>query len=871
MRSLIRYFKARLLHADLAEEIQSHLDEKVDELIAAGVPPEEARFRAVRQFGNRTRLMELCRDKWGFGSLEQAAQDLRYAVRILRKSPLFTTIAVLSLGLGLGANIIIFSAVDNVLLNPLPYPESDRLFHVWSRSDSRGLDKAHVSPGDFYDWRAQSRAFESLSASASWPMNLTNVDDPRRLESQLVSANLFETLRVNAQIGRTFAPGEDEEQSPPVVVLSHQLWRALGGHPRILGRQLVLNGTPTTVIGVMPASFAFSAETEAWVPLSLSANNRSNREGRWLKVTGRLKPHASKRDGQKEMDVIADRLEAEYPKTNKEWSVRLIPLHDDIVGSARHVLLALQGGAFLLLLITCANLANLLLARGASRGHEMGVRAALGADRARLVRQLLVESGFLALLGGGLGLLLAIKGIGVLRTLGGELIPRAAEIHVSATVTLFALGATLGCVLIFGMAPAAYVSRPDRWPGARASSAIGAKSGVEYRRGLLVATEIALASVLLVSSGLLGKSLVRLLSTEPGFRTESILTMRLTLPQSKYPSSQMQNAFYREILEDVGRLPGVAAAALVSETPLGGNNPSFRLVVEGLLSSAPDAPTQAGLRVISPGYLQAAGISVIRGRAFTADDRADRLPVAIINQTMARRWWSGSNPLGRRIRFEEDQRWLTIIGVVPDIKHMGLNQEEGPVFYIPYMQKTTDWLSWATLFVRTAGEPRDFIPAARWAIRAVDKDQPIGEIATLDDYLARDTALPRFTTLAISSGAGVALVMALIGVYGVLAYSISWRTPEVGLRLALGGTAMRIAWLFVRQALTRVLAGTMAGLIAAWWLVRVFESLLFGVRPDDPTIFTLVAVVLIIASLAAILVGVRRALGIQPSIALRAE
>ncbi len=393
MKRLLRYFRARQFETDLHAELQSHLDEKIDELVAEGMRPEEARGQALRGFGNRARVAETSREQWSFGSLDEIVQDLRYAARVLGKSPVFSTVAVLSLALGIGANTIIFSAVDHVLLRPLPYPGSGKLFMVWSRSAAHGAEPMQVSAADFYDWRTQSHAFERLTAYSSWPMNLTNVDEPRRLETQLVSANLFSTLSVDAQIGRTFLAGEDEEQSRAVVVISHHLWRALGESPRIIGSELTLNGSQATVVGVMPASFAFpSAETDAWVPLSLSATNRANREGRWLKVIGRLRKNSGRGEAAAEMDVIAHRLAVAYPASNTGWSTTLTPLQEELVGKTRPILLTLQAGSLLLLLITCANLANLLLAKGASRAREMGVRAALGASRSRILRQLIVES-----------------------------------------------------------------------------------------------------------------------------------------------------------------------------------------------------------------------------------------------------------------------------------------------------------------------------------------------------------------------------------------------------------------------------------------------------------------------------------------------
>jgi putative ABC transport system permease protein len=851
--------------------MQAHLDEKTDELIAGGMRPDEARAQALRQFGNRTQLSEACREKWAFVSLDQMGQDVRYAVRMLRKSPAFTTVAVLSLALGIGANTIIFSTVNSVLLRSLPYAEPDRLYAVWSRSAPRGAEPMHVSAADFYDWRTQSHAFESLAAYASWPMNLTNIDEPRRLETQLVTANLFSTLGVHAQIGRTFAPDEDREESALVVVISHHLWRALGESPPIVGRQLTINGSPATVIGVMPAGFAFpSRETDAWVPLSMNAQNRSNREGRWLTVIGRLATNVTRRDATTEIDVISGRLAAAYPATNTGWSGFLVPLREELVGKTRPILLTLQAGGFLLLLIACANLANLLLAKGASRSREISMRAALGAGRARILRQLIIESMVLAALGGGVGLALATQGIALVRTFGEGFIPRAEDIHLSGSVALFAVAATVVTALIFGLAPALHASRVNL----RAQIDSGARSTsrkLERNRGLLVALEIGLASVLLVGAGLLGKSLARLMSTPPGLRTDHVLTVQLTLPRSKYPTNGAQIALFQRILERARSLPGIVAAGEISDTPLKGNNPTFEFAVEGLTRGSFDAPIQAGLRLISTGYLRTAGIPLLKGREFTAGDRPDSMPVAIVNETMARRYWPGSAPVGRNVRLKEEQRWMDVVGVVHDIKHMGLKADEGPVVYIPYAQKTQDWLAWTTLLVRTPGEPLDFVPGIRNAIRGVDKNQPVGDIGTLEESLSRSTAMPRFTTFVIGAVSGFALLIAVVGVYGLLAYTVARRMPELGIRLTLGASPPQVSCMLLRQAMVRVFAGVTGGLLGAWWLARWLESLLFGVRPHDPATFVGVAGLLILASLAAVLPPARRAMKIDPATALRAE
>jgi putative ABC transport system permease protein len=869
MKRLFRYLRARRFDDQINAEMEGHLNEMIEELRAAGLPPEQARSRALCEFGNRARLAEECRDEWAFASLAEISRDLRYALRMLRRNPVFALVAVVCLSLGIGANTIIFSAIDRILLHPLPYAESDRLISVWSQAQSKSTEHMHVSAADFYDWRSQSRAFKSLAAFASWPMNLTNVDEPRRLQTELVSPDMFEVLRAEPQLGRTFLRGDEQQQNRAVVVLSHHLWRALG-EPSI-GAELTLNGSAANIIGVMPPGFDFpSPEVDAWVPLALSAENRANREGRWLQVIGRLAPGANLVTAQAEMNVVAHRIATAYPRTNKGLSVSLVPLQDEIVGKAKPVLWTLQGGTLLLLLVTCANIANLLLARSSSRAREIGMRAALGAGRARIVRQLMVESLVLATFGGGCGIALAAFGVRVLRTLAEPLLPRAAEIAVSASVLAVALAATLLTAGLFGLAPALHASCLDLRDQISAASR-STSWHADRKRGLLVSVEIAIAVVLLVGAGLLGASLTRLLSTPTGLRIDHLLTLRLTLSHSQYPTNQAQNAIFERILDRLGPLPGVVSAAAISDTPLGGNNPTFEFALDPS-EPRPESPVRAGLRAISPGYFDVAGIALLRGRPFSAGDRAESPPLAIVNQTMARRSWPGvGDPTGRKVRLKEENRWMIVTAVVPDGKHMGLTSDEGPVVYIPYAQKTQDWMAWTTLLVRTAIEPLDLAPAIRRAIREVDKNQPVTEVGTLEQQLARSTATPRFTTTSMGLISGFSLLIAVIGVYGLLAYTVSQRIPELGIRLALGASPIQVSWLLLRQAMMRVIIGVGCGLLIAWWAASILESQLFGIRPNDPRVFAAVGAFLVIISALAVLAPALRAMTIDPSVALRAD
>jgi putative ABC transport system permease protein len=871
MRRILRYFRLGRFERDLDAELQGHLDEMTEELIRWGRTPEEARMEAVRRFGNRVQVAESSRERWAFGSLDQSMQDLRYAIRSLRKKPLFSAVAVLSLSLGIGANTAIFSAINQVLLRPLPYPRAERLLAVWSRTAAHGSEPMFVSAADYYDWRAQSHSFEGLAAYASWPMNLTNVDEPRRLDSELVSADFFSVMGVHAAMGRTFLPDEDQEKSPFVVVISHHLWRALGGSAEVLGRQITLNGSQATVVGVMPESFVFpTSEVEAWVAMSLSAQSRSNREGRWLAVVGRLKANSSQREASTEMEVISRRLAAAYPASNTGWSLALVSLQEELVGKIRPILVTLQAGSLLLLLITCTNLANMLLANGASRSREITVRAALGASRSRILRLLFVESSVLAVLGGGLGMALGVEGIYLVRTFGAGFIPRAAEIHLSTEVAAFVVAATLITAIIFGFIPALNVSRADL-AGQIRSGGRGTPRHVEHKRGLLISIEVGLALVLLIGGGLLSKSLTRLLTVPPGLSTDHLLTMRLTLSHSAYSTNAEQLRFFDRVLGSVRDVPGVVAVGEISDTPLKGNNPTFEFVIDGLARRPSDPPIQAGMRAISTGYLKAAGIPVLKGRDFTIHDDTAAGPVAIVNQAMARRYWPSGAPIGRRLRFKDEQDWISVVGVVPDVKQLGLANEEGSAVYIPYAQKTQNWLAWTTIVARTAGDPGSFAPAIRHAIRSIDQNQPIAEIGTLDEVLAHYTAMPRFTTAVIAALSGFALLIAIVGVYGLLAYTVAQRMPEFGIRVALGASSRQVSWLLLRQAMTCVFTGIIGGLLGAWWFARLLGSILFEVRAHDPLVFAGSAGLLIAVTLIATWFPVRSASEIDPMTALRSE
>jgi predicted permease len=677
MNWLRRLLQERRLDKQLDAELHFHFDAQVLENLRSGMTEQQARRAARLAFGEMQRVKEHCRESRGTMWIHSTWHDLLVALRRLRHDKLFAFVVSLTLALGIAANIVVFSAVEHVLLRALPYPHADKIFAIRALSPAHGDEPMQVSAADFYDWSSQSRAFVSMAAFGAWRMNLTNVEDPRPLKTELVSANLFSTLGVSPALGRTFLPEEDREKAPFVVVISHRLWRSLGQPASVIGSRLTLNGSSATVIGVMPDSFAFpSRDIDVWTPPSLSARDRSNREGRWLQVIGRLAPGATRNDAASEMDVIASRLASAYPAADAGWRISILPLQDEIVGRARPILLTMQAAVVFLLLIACANLANLLLARAASRTREIATRAALGASRFRILRQLLVESLVLVSLGGAAGCFLAIQGVKLTRIYGEPFLPRAAEIHLSLPVMLVAVCAFIFTAVLFGLAPARHLSRADLGTHI-GSQARSIARGYEKEKGVLISVEMALAAVLLVAAGLLDESLMRLLSTPTGYQTDHLLTLQLTLSKVRYPTSAAQQAFFNQVLTRVRNLPGVIAAGEISDTPMEGNSPTFEIALPGMSAHPADQPMQAGMRVISPGFFSTAGIALLQGRDINDDDRADTMPVALVNESMAHRFWPGAPSLGRQFRLKDEQRWLTVIGVVPDVKHMGVRENEG--------------------------------------------------------------------------------------------------------------------------------------------------------------------------------------------------
>jgi predicted permease len=804
-------------------------------------------------------------------------QDLRYGARMLLKKPSFTAIAVITLALGIGANTAIFSVVNRVLLFRLPYKDAGRLVMAWGSNPQQGLDIDMVSPADLADWRAQNTVFKDLAATDDAPYNLTGMGEPESLFGYSLAANFFQVAGVQSALGRVFTPEEDRAGAPGVVILSHRLWqRRFGSDPKAIGRSVTLNGNPYTIIGVMPAGFQFPQRSELWTPLklnSLSANQANNRNFRYLRVMGRLKPGGTLEQAQMEMSRIAQRLAEQHPDTNTGEGVKIVSLQEQYSGDIKPTLLALLGAVGFTLLIACANVANLLLARAAARQREIAVRTALGAWRGRIVRQLLTESVLLALIGGALGLLLTVWSANLLVALfpnevANLNIPVVEEIPIDGRVLGFSLLISLLTGGIFGLAPAWQASKPDLSQSLKESGA-SATAGVSGRRmrGLLVVSEMALAVLLLIGAGLMIKSFWRLLQGDLGLNPKNVLTMEVLLSPQKYSDGRQQRAFLQGVMQRIENLPGVEQAGATNFLPLTGFWGNVSFSIEGRPAPRPNEESSADNRVVTERYFRTMGIRLLRGREFDERDREGATPVVIINETMARRYWPNEDPVGARINLGQGNK-PEIIGVVNDVKSFGLEEQTHPDIYRPFAQAQFSLIAFA---VRTSGDPLGLVAAVKNAIYAVDKDQPVFKVITMEKLSAESITLRRVSMLLIGGLSALALILAAIGVYGVMSYTISQQRREIGLRMALGAQANDVLKLVISQGMKPALVGMIIGLLASFALTRLIKNLLFGVSATDPATFVLISILLGGVALMACWIPAQRATKIDPMIALRCE
>jgi putative ABC transport system permease protein len=813
--------------------------------------------------------------------MDTLLHDLRYAFRGLRRSPGFALVAVLTLALGIGANTAIFSVVNTALLRPLPYPEPDRLVRVYSGRN--GENTWTVSPPDFVDWRAQAGVFAHTAAlNSGADYTITGAGGAERVAAAQVTPDFFDVLGVPPALGRGFTQDNAQVGQDKVAVLSYGLWQQrFGGQPDIVGQTIQLDGVTYAIAGVMPKGFAYPAEARLWTPLAFSAHDLATQRGaHYLDVIARLKPGVTLTQAQSAMQGVAARLSQQYPKTNDKWSANVATLRDSLVGDVRPALLILLGAVGLVLLIACANVANLLLARAMGRERELAIRTALGAGRGAIVRGILTESLLLAILGGIAGLLVAVWGTHALITLQPDAVSGMGPVGVDATVLGFTLVLTLLTGVLFGLIPALHASRVANLSGRLKEGSRGATGSREWwrARSLLVTAEMAFAVILLAGAGLLMKSFVRLIDTDPGFRTEHVLTFNLSLPDARYQTPEQSDAFYTQFLEQVRSLPGVQDASAIFGLPLTGFGYQISVhELDGrvLSSREEDELPSPQVRIVTPDYFQVLGIPVLRGRSITDADRAGAPPVVVVNETAAKLYWPGESAVGHHFTIgtdmgvSPDRVGGTVVGVVADTKDNGPSVVPKPQMYLSHSQVPVTFMSIA---VRTASvDENALVSAIRSRLHDIDPNIPMYQVSTMQQLLGDSVAQPRFYMLLLGVFAGAALLLAAVGIYGVMAYVVGQRTHEIGVRMALGARGPQVLRQIVGRGMRPAMAGVALGLAGSIAITRVLSDLLYGVSATDPLTFIGVAVVLVAVSLAATLVPARRATTVDPVIALRAE
>jgi predicted permease len=873
LRSILRKSK---IERELDEELRYHIEQQTEQNIRLGMDPEEARYAAQKAFGGIEQAKEQSRDARGVRWLDELWQDLRFGARMLMKNPGFTFVAVLTLALGIGANTAIFSVVNAVLLRPLPYHDPDRL--VTASPYRHATDGYTVISPDFLDWRAQSQSFEQIAAYTSGTADLTGIGEPERLTAGLVSADLFATLGVTPALGRGFTTAEDQPNGAPAVILSNNLWqRRFGADPQMIGRTITLDGKSRNVIGIMPSGFQFPAELDVWLPLALESSPELRRKRMAIvNVVGRVRPGMTLETVRADLTTILQRMSQSRPGgasggyyPSPDVQVRVIKLHERQVGGAQRALLALFGAVAFVLLIACANVANILLSRASARQKEMAIRAAVGAGRLRLLRQLLAESLLLSLVGGGAGLLLATWGVKLLVRMSPDGVARLQESSVDGRALGFTCAVAVLAGLLAGVFPALQASKTDVNETLKAQTATQPSGhGARHTLPALMIAEISLALVLAIGSGLMIKSFMRLLAVPKGFNPEGVLTLVLTPGRAKYPSgSPRLRSYYEEALARVQAMPGVQSASLTSFLPLAGRTTrQMGLQIEGR------PPTEDAFEInrVSPGYFGTMGLEMRSGRHITDQDGAGAPQVTVINETFARRFFPAENPIGRRLLLGQTPK--TIVGVVGDTRQFGLDQDVEPEIYNSYLQDGNNAMR---LVVRAASGQSsraglaNLAVAIRNQIHAIEPNEPINQVISMDRRLSDSVAQRRYQTLLFGLFAAVALIIATVGIYGVISYGVGQRTREIGIRMALGAQSGDVLRMVIGHGMRLTMIGVALGLAAALGLTRALESLLFDISATDPVTFVSVTLLLVIVALIACYIPAKRATNVDPLLALR--
>jgi predicted permease len=863
--------------SDLNEEIGFHREQAEREFIAGGMAPEAARYAAMRQFGNATRVKEKSHEAVGF-SFESVMQDVRYALRQLGRNPGFTAVITLTLALSIGANSAIFSVIQGVLLKPLPYPHAEQIVRIFLTSAD--YPKFPLNPFDFRDFRARNKSFASMAAFTRDDMQLSGSGEPAELSGFGITSGYFRVLGLTPKLGREFDWNAEIPGNGQQVILSDRLWRTrFDAAPDIVGRKITLNMQPYTVIGVMPAgtehpgndyhSLPYGESVDVWWPFAF-AGNSAQRGSHYIEGIGRLKDGVTAEQANAEMNGLMAQIGREHGGT--DWKMLVIPLYREIVGSNQRMLLVLLGAVGMVLLIACANAANLLLARSSARQREVAVRLALGAPRRRLIRQMLTESLLIALLGGGLGAALAEGGVKALVALLPAGFPRAHEIHVNALVFAFTLLVSIFTGVLFGLAPALQASRMDPKRGLYEGGRSATGSARQQRlRSALVVSEVSLACVLLIGAGLMLRSFLNQLNLDPGFRQDHVLTASLSLPHEVYKNDADITRFYQRLTTALGSLPGVQSAGAGSDLPWTGYDENLGgFTIEGRHPS-PHQEFHARFHMATADYFRALGTPLVGGRFFTEADNQSAPNVLIINQAMATRYWPNENVVGKRMTFEDkpkDKDWITIVGVVGDVKDTPSSGGAEPAFWLAYQQVANPNM---LVVIRADHDPRLLADALRDQVRKLDPSLPIADVRLMDQVADASIATPRFAFTLVGLFAGLAIVLAAIGTYGVISYSVSQRIPEFGLRLALGAPPGNVLRMVLVQAMRLAVGGALIGLCIALTLARVLQSMMYNVSPADPVTFVSVITMVIAIALLACYLPARRAAKADPMIALRAD
>jgi predicted permease len=875
------------MESEMDAELRFHMEAYAEDLIRSGVPHQEAMRRAQLEFGAIDRAKEQCREERGVRFFESLVQDVRYGGRTLRKSPGFAAIAILTLALGIGASTAVFSLVSAILLKPLPYPEADSIVLpelVSPPGVNLGSEYIPWGQNQFRLLTRDSHPFQAVGAFQNDSFNLTGTGDPVFLDGFRASAEFFSALGVSPALGRSYTPEEDQPGHEFEVILSHNLWRErFGADQGILGRTVRLNGQAYSVVGVMPASFTFPRaeempssfnfprEPQLWVPLAVPAEPKDGPSE--LAVIGRLKPGLTIAQAQAAMDLVTKHAETKDPKWKGWFNSRVIPLAQQVVGDTRRPLQLVMGAVGIVLLIACSNVANLLLTRSLGRRREFTLRATLGAGRARLIRQLLTESLLVALAGGTIGMLIADAGIYFVQTFGPSNLPRLREVRLDVPVFFFTLCISTVAGILFGLAPAFSAVRENLVDSLKEGSPRSGGSPASARlRNVLLVSQVALALVLVITAGLLTRTFFHMLGADGGFNAKRVLTFQLALPPSSYSDQSRIVTLYRNALERLRAIPGVEAAGIGETVPMGGEG-------ESTVIRMPDHPaaTQKELpfsnyTMISPGYFRAVGTPLLRGRDFQEADTADSMPVAIVNEAMEKKFWPSQGALGKQVG-PQSTRYplLTIVGIVPDVKHISIREVATPEMYVLYIQKPWPSMLNMRVALRTASDPASMTESAREAIRSLDSDLPLAKVATLTTLVDDSLSQPRFSMLLLASFSALALLLASIGMYGVVSYSVLQRTQEIGIRMALGAERHRVFGMVLGQGARLAGLGIAIGLFVSLGTTRMMVSFLYGVRPLDPLTFSGVSVLLVGIALLACYLPARRAMRVDPIVALRYE